>query len=168
MIYSPGSDVKIPICLKTCLVHIIDKLRIRRPSDLPVWRSQRQCQMVVGTRSAAFAKVKCHLEQEKGIPAGGSRLNTCAVAFMAQNKHSHCQSAWCHSQDPLTNPYLHPPSCFALIEWILYGIQALSVRIVSNLNQKIKLLHHCSCKLLLFTPVTAISICNIFHYNCWN
>lgn len=32
----------------------------------------------------------------------------------------------------------------------------MSVRIVSNLNQKIKLLHHCSCKLLLFTPVTAI------------
>lgn len=112
MIYSPDSDIKIPICLKMCyltghLVHIIDKLRIRRPSDLPVWRSQRQCQMAVGPRSAAFAKVKCHLEQEKGIPAGGSRLNTCAVAFMAQNKHSDCQSAWCHSQDPPTHPYLH-------------------------------------------------------------
>lgn len=42
------------------------------------------------------------------------------------------------------------PTYFALIEWILYGIHAWSVRTGSNLNQKIKLLHHCSCKLTLF------------------
>lgn len=55
--------------------------------------------MAEGLRSAAFAKAKCHLEQEKGIPAGGSKLNTCAVAFMTQNKRSRCQSVRRHSRD---------------------------------------------------------------------
>lgn len=82
------------------LLHIIGKHKICRPSKVPVWLSPQPCQMVGGLGSAAFAKLKCHLEREKGILAEGSMLNTCAVAFMTQNKHSHCQSVRCHSRDP--------------------------------------------------------------------
>lgn len=54
------------------------------------------------------------------------------------------------------------PTYFALIEWILYGIHAWSVRTVSNLNQKIKLLRHCSCKLTLFFLLWLLSASAIY------
>lgn len=105
-------------------------------------------------------KVKCHLKQEKGIPAG-------------RVKAQHLYGGISDSKQALTfanlcTAPLQIPSSSALIEWILYGIHTHAVRIVSNPNQKIKLLHYCSHKLPLFATLTVISLCNIFHYICSN
>lgn len=60
--------------------------------------SQRQGQMVGGLTSATFAKGKCLPEQKKGIPAGGSTLHTCVVAFVTQSKRlSACLEIPAHS-----------------------------------------------------------------------
>lgn len=108
--------------------------------------------MVRGLRSAAFAKTEMPSWTREGHSCRRVKARHLCRGIYGSKTSTRIAS--------LRGVTPEIPTHSALIEWILYGIHARPVRIVSNLNQKIKLLHivAVNCLFLLLRLLSAPAI----------